>query len=113
MSKLYYRPSFRLDLGNEKERKVAEYLQKLNSKGGRKINNFIVAAVDSAIKRENSYYDFTLDDIREVIHDELGRCYFVRSDGNTEALPFTPDDNDISQEDLDASILDALEAFGC
>ena len=102
---------FNRDIPDQDE--AVRYLQSMNEQGHRQCNNFIVQAVIDAIKREKENFEFSLEDIREVIHDELGRCCFIMKDDSLQYAPFTPDDDHMSQDEKDAAILEGLEVFGC
>ena len=73
----HYRLNVRFDLDNEAERRAAEYLVKLNNEKGRSRNRFIVEAVLSFIARQNSSWDFTLEDVRQVLREELSEVSFM------------------------------------
>ena len=73
----HYRLNVRFDLDDEAERRAAEYLSELNNEKGRSRNRFIVEAVLSFMERQNSDRDFTLEDIRQVLREELAEVSFV------------------------------------
>ena len=108
-----YRINTRFDMDDPAEKEAVEYISALNQNGHQLRNKFIVNAVCEAVKRETNNYYFSLEDIREVFRDELGRAFMVFSGGNIQPLPFTPDSSDISQDDIDDAVLDDLSIFGC
>jgi len=108
-----YRLNVRFNLDDPEERKAAEYLQKLNSQYHRSRNSFIINAICKAMKEEQTRYDFSLDDIREVFQDVLGRTFLTSSDGRSFPIPFSPEQSDFEREEMEASVLEDLNMFGC
>lgn len=116
MRKKFYRPNFRLDPDVKEERDIIEYLKSYKSDGKGYINEFLVLAVRDAIRRDQSYFDFGLDDITaavyRAVHDALEEFpVFKAENQGAGPLPFTPDE--LSREEIEASILDSLDIFGC
>ena len=103
-----YRLNVRFDLTRPKEKEAAEYLQKLTESDKKFRNRFIVEAITEQIRRRNAAYDFTLDDIRQVIQEEMqGRFVAVYADSPTEK-------EELSEEQRikhNAQVLSALDMF--
>lgn len=108
-----YRINARFDLDDPKEKAAADYLTGLNLDGHRLRNRFIVDAVCEAVRRKTAVCDCSADDIREIFRDEFGRAFMAFSGGSIQPLPFTPDADDVCQEEIDAAVLDDLSMFGC
>ena len=73
----HYRLNVRFDLDDKAEHRAAKYLTELNNEKGRSRNRFIVEAVLSFMERQNSERDFTLEDIRQVLREELAEVSFA------------------------------------
>ena len=61
-----YRLNVRFDLNDEKQRRIAETLQKLDRKKFQSINAFVVTAVGDYLDRLEGNGDLTLDRIRAI-----------------------------------------------
>lgn len=108
MTKDVYRLNVRFDLTKPKEKEAVDYLQKLKDTDKKSRNRFIVEAITEQIRRRNAAYDFTLDDIRQVIQEEMqGRFVTVSTDLPTEK-------EELSEEQRaknNAQVLSALDMF--
>ena len=108
MSKDVYRLNVRFDLTKSQEREAAAYLNQLNEIDRKSRNRFIVEAITEQIRRRNAAYDFTLDDIRQVIQEEMqGRLVAVSANLPTEK-------EELSEEQRaknNAQVLSALDMF--
>ncbi len=108
MSKDVYRLNVRFDLTKPQEREAVAYLNQLNEIDRKSRNRFIVEAINEQIRRRNAAYDFTLDDIRQVIQEEMqGRLVAVSSNLPTEK-------EELSEEQRaknNAQVLSALDMF--
>ena len=108
MSKDVYRLNVRFDLTKSQEREAAAYLNQLNEIDRKSRNRFIVEAITEQIRRRNVAYDFTLDDIRQVIQEEMqGRFVAISTDLPTEK-------EELSEEQRaknNAQVLSALDMF--
>lgn len=108
-----YRLNVRFNLDDPEEREAAEYLQKLNSQFHRNMNRFIIQAICKAMKEEQARYDFSLEDIRDVFQDVIGRTILSRCDGGSTLIPDALEPSAIDREKMEASILEDLDMFGC
>ena len=110
MSKDVYRLNVRFDLTKPQEREAVAYLNQLNEIDRKSRNRFIVEAITEQIRRRNAAYDFTLDDIRQVIQEEMqGRFVAISTDLPTEK-------EELSEEQRaknNAQVLSALDMFDC
>ena len=100
-----YRLNVRFDLDDPAQKAALEFLQTLP--GSR--SAFIVEAVQEKIRHLNSPHDFTLEDIRQIIHDEMENAAFVwadRTGSEDEDLP-TQGETAAAEE----SMLDFLDSF--
>ena len=115
LDKSYYRPSLRLDLNDPEQKRIADWLKKLLIYKKGSINTFIIQALKNEIKREGGNFDFSLEDvedtIRTVMREELQHLSFRSTEADNAPLPFTPDE--VSEEEVESGILDALDLFGC
>ena len=101
MSKDVYRLNVRFDLTKSQEREAAAYLNQLNEIDRKSRNRFIVEAITEQIRRRNAAYDFTLDDIRQIIQEEMqGRFVAISTDLPTE-----------QRAKNNAQVLSALDMF--
>jgi len=106
----HYRLNVRFDLDDEVQRRAAEYLVELNHEKGKSRNRFIVEAVISFMERQNSYRDFTLDDIRQVFREELSEVEFVAP----APAEYSKADTELTEEqkaENDENVLFDLTAF--
>lgn len=108
-----YRLNVRFNLDDPEEREAAEYLQKLNSQYHKNMNRFIIQAICKAMKEEQARYDFSLDDIRDVFQDVIGRTILSPSDGRSSTIPDAPELSAVDREKMEASVLEDLDMFGC
>ena len=69
----HYRLNVRFDLEDETQRRAVEYLTTLSKSR----NRFIVEAVISFMENQSSSRDFTLEDVRQVLREELSEVSFV------------------------------------
>lgn len=108
MSKDVYRLNVRFDLTKPQEREAVAYLNQLNEIDRKSRNRFIVEAITEQIRRRNAAYDFTLDDIRLVIQEEMqGRFVAIPADSPEEK-------EELSEEQRaknNAQVLSALDMF--
>ena len=106
----HYRLNVRFDLNDEAQRRAAEYLTELNNEKGKSRNRFIVEAVISFMERQNSDWDFTLDDVRQVFREELSEVSFV----SPAATEYSIADTELTEEqkaENDENVLSDLTAF--
>ena len=106
MSKNVYRLNVRFDLNNAEEADAAAFLQSLSETDLKSRNKFIVTAVLEQTRRQGKSYDFSLEDIRQIIKEEL--------QGMSVTVPLAlPAEKDEEQKAANAaSVLSALEMFG-
>lgn len=74
-----YRLNVRFNLDNDAEMRAVEYLQHISENSKKTMNGFIVEAVIEKIKSQNAGRNFSLDDIRTVIREELQEISFFSS----------------------------------
>ena len=106
MSKNVYRLNVRFDLNNAEEADAAAFLQSLSETDLKSRNKFIVTAVLEQTRRQGKSYDFSLEDIRQIIKEEL--------QGMSVTVPLAlPAEKDEEQKAANAAnVLSALEMFG-
>lgn len=105
-----YRLNVRFDLNDEKQRRIAETLQKLDRKKYQSINAFVVTAVGDYLDRLEGNGDLTLDRIRAMFREELQSVSFVSAppqEKNALDTSLTEE----QQEENDDKVLDALAMF--
>lgn len=108
MSKDVYRLNVRFDLTKPQEREAVAYLNQLNEIDRKSRNRFIVEAITEQIRRRNVAYDFTLDDIRQVIQEEMqGRFVAISTDLPTEKEELSEG----QRAKNNAQVLSALDMF--
>ena len=73
------RLNVRFNLDNPDEKRANDYLEALAQNNKQFRNKFIVEAVIEKIRFKNNPRDFTLDDIRAVLREELQDVSFVSS----------------------------------
>ena len=73
------RLNVRFNLDNPDEKSANDYLEALAQNNKQSRNKFIVEAVIEKIKFQNNPRDFTLEDIRAVLREELQDVSFVSS----------------------------------
>ncbi len=111
MKKNEYRLNVRFDLTDEKQRRIAEALQKIDRKRYQSINAFVITAVGAYLDHLDGSDALTLEAIRAVIREELQSVYFVRTvSDETQNSDQTLTEE--QQAENDASVLSALAMFG-
>jgi len=104
------RLNVRFNLDNPDEKSANDFLEALARRGNQSRNRFIVEAVIEKIRFKNNPRDFTLEDIRAVIREELQDVSFVSS-----AQPSVQKvDTELTEEQKeknDAEALSFLENF--
>ncbi|MBR3815599.1 MAG: hypothetical protein IKJ27_02610 [Clostridia bacterium] len=104
------RLNVRFNLDNPDEKRANDYLEALAQNNKQSRNKFIVEAVIEKIRFKNNPRDFTLEDIRAVIREELQDVSFVSS-----AQPSVQKvDTELTEEQKeknDAEALSFLENF--
>ena len=73
------RLNVRFNLDNPDEKSANDYLETLAQSSKQSRNKFIVEAVIEKIRFQNNPRDFTLEDIRAVLREELQDVSFVSS----------------------------------
>ena len=73
------RLNVRFNLDNPDEKNANDFLEALSQNSKHSRNKFIVEAVIEKIRFQNNPRDFTLEDIRAVIREELQDVSFVSS----------------------------------
>ena len=106
MSQNVYRLNVRFDLNNAEEADAAAFLQSLSETDLKSRNKFIVTAVLEQTRRQGKSYDFSLEDIRQIIKEELQGLSVAAS----VALPAEKDEEQKAANA--ANVLSALEMFG-
>ena len=111
MKKSEYRLNVRFDLTDEKQRRTAEALKKLDRKKYQSINAFVVEAVGDYLDRLERSDDLFLDSIRAMFREELRSVSFI---ANNSKQTKTVKDEMTEEEKAknDASVLAALQMFG-
>ena len=111
MKKSEYRLNVRFDLTDEKQRRAAEALQKLDRKKYQSINAFVVEAVGDYLDRLDRSDDLSLESIRAMFREELRSVSFIANNSNQTK---TVKDEMTEEEKAknDASVLAALQMFG-
>ena len=105
-----YRLNVRFDLTDEKQKRTAEALQKLDRKKYQSINAFVVTAVGDYLDRLEGSDMISLESIRAMFREELQAVSFVS------AVPAenSPPNISLTEEEKaenDATILSALAMF--
>ena len=106
-----YRLNVRFDLSDDRKKRVAEALQKLDRKKYRSINAFVVTSVGEYLDRIERPDEPFLEAIREMFREELQSVSLV-SAAPIEKPAFNTALTEEQQAENDANILDALEMFG-
>ena len=106
-----YRLNIRFDLTDEKQRQIAEALQKLDRKKHKSINAFAVKAIGDYLERLENSDDLSLEAIRAVFREELQSISFV-GPAPAEKIKFDTSLTNEQKEENDASVLSALDMFG-
>ena len=73
------RLNVRFNLDNPDEKSANDFLEALAQSNKQSRNQFIVEAVIEKIKLQNNRRDFTLEDIRAILREELQDVSFVSS----------------------------------
>ena len=109
MSSLY-RLNVRFDLNDEAQRRAAEYLAGLNKADGKSRNRFLVEAVLFYMEHKDGDRDFTLDDVRQVLREELRDVIFAAppSVGHETAVTELTEEQ---KAENDENVLSDLAAF--
>ena len=104
------RLNVRFNLDNPDEKSANDYLEALVQNNKQSRNKFIVEAVIEKIRFQNNPRDFTLEDIRAVLREELLDVSFVSS---SQPLVQTVDTEltEEQKEKNDAEALSFLENF--
>ena len=106
MSQNVYRLNVRFDLNSAEEADAVHFLQGLSETDRKSRNKFIITAVWEQIHRQGRSYDFSLEDIRQIIKEELQGLSVAAS----VALPAEKDEEQKAANA--ANVLSALEMFG-
>ena len=104
------RLNVRFNLDNPDEKSANDYLEALAQSSKQSRNKFIVEAVIEKIRFQNDPRDFTLEDIRAVLREELRDVSFVPS----AQLSVQTVDTELTEEQKeknDAEALSFLENF--
>lgn len=113
----YYRINARFNLDDEEERQAVEFLTDLRTKDRRSASSFITEAVCEKIQRPFLEHTALLEDIdnivREAVRAELENIQITASDNKSSSSQFPAYNTEISTDEKESSILDALDAFGC
>ena len=104
------RLNVRFNLDNPDEKSANDYLEALTHNNKQSRNRFIVEAVIEKIRFQNNPRDFTLEDIRAVLREELQDVSFVSSAQPT-AQTVDTELTEEQQEKNDAEALSFLENF--
>ena len=105
-----YRLNVRFNLENEAEMKAVEYLQHISENSKKTMNGFIVETVIERIKSKNTVRDFSLDDIRTVIREELQDISFISSE-QLKAERVNKELTEEQKSENEKNILSDLEMF--
>lgn len=111
MKKNEYRLNVRFDLSDEKQRRIAEALQKIDRKRYQSINAFVITAVGAYLDYLDGSDALTLEAVRAAIREEMRSISFVR----TVSDETQKSDQTLTEEqraENDASVLSALAMFG-
>lgn len=112
MKKSEYRLNVRFDLTDEKQRRTAEALQKLDRKKYQSINAFVVEAVGDYLDRLERSDDLFLDSIRAMFREELRSVSFIANNSNQTKTTVKDEMTEEEKAKNDASVLAALQMFG-
>ena len=111
MKKSEYRLNVRFDLTDEKQRRTAEALQKLDRKKYQSINAFVVEAVGDYLDRLDRSDDLSLESIRAMFREELRSVSFI-ADNSNQTKTVKDEMTEEEKAKNDASVLAALQMFG-
>lgn len=104
------RLNVRFNLDNLDEKKANDYLDNLAKSDKQSRNKFIVQAVIEKIESFDNPRDFTLDDIRAVLREELQDVSFVSS-AQQPTQTVSKELTEEQQQKNDAETLAFLECF--
>lgn len=110
MKKNEYRLNVRFDLTDEKQRRTAEVLQKLDRKKYQSINAFVVTAIGDYLDRLERSDNLSLDSIRAMFREELKSVSLVSATPTGNAT-FNTELTEEQKAENDATILDTLKMF--
>ena len=111
MKKSEYRLNVRFDLTDEKQRRTAEALKKLDRKKYQSINAFVVEAVGDYLDRLDRSDDLSLESIRAMFREELRSVSFI-ADNSNQTKTVKDEMTEEEKAKNDASVLAALQMFG-
>lgn len=113
----YYRINARFDMDDERERNAVEFLKDLHANDRRSASSFITEAVCEKIQRpyleQTTLLNNIEDVVRKTVRAELENITITASDKKSSSFQSPDYDIEISAEEKETSILDALDAFGC
>lgn len=113
----YYRINARFNLDDEEERQAVEFLTDLRTKDRRSASSFITEAVCEKIQRpyleQKAFLNDIEDVVRKAVRSELENITISGPDNKSSSPQFPVCNIEISTDEKEASILDALDAFGC
>ena len=108
----HYRLNVRFDLEDETQRRAAEYLTELDKRESKSRNRFIVEAVISFMEHQNNSRDFTLEDVRQVLREELSEVAFsAPAPVSTEYAAAETELTEEQKAENDENVLADLTAF--
>ena len=107
-----YRLNIRFDLQKPNERRVYEALQNYDREKNGSINSLAIKAIGNYLDRMERPYlcDFTLDDVRSVVRDELRDIEIAPQVPSTPTKPMAEMSEEERREN-DKNVLAALELF--
>ena len=103
-----YRLNVRFDLDDADDRTVADYLNSLGKAQAK--SRFLIEAAVYYLKSKDGNRDFTLDDIRQVVREELSEVSCVQPVSSE----YETADTELTEEqkaENEASVLSDLDAF--
>jgi len=105
-----YKMTVRFDLNNERERAIAEYMQKLDVKQHQSRNHFTIEALAEYINLHSIPRKHHEKDIRNIIREEMRSC-FAEVNFVPQPLSGAPTLTAKQQEETEQNILDDLKMF--
>ena len=105
-----YRLNVRFNLDNDAEMRAVEYLQHISKNNKKSMNGFIVEAVIEKIKSQKAFRDFSLEDIRTVIREELQDMSFISSE-QIKAKTMNTELTEEQKAENEKNVLSDLEMF--
>ena len=105
-----YKMTVRFDLSNERERAIAEYMQKLDVKQHQSRNHFTIEALAEYIDLQSIPREQHEKDIRSIIREEMHSC-FAEVNFVPQPLSGAPTLTAKQQEEAEQNILDDLKMF--